>query len=110
MNIGNKAPTANAGTTSTINEGARLTLRATATDPNGDPLRYSWDLNGDGISGSNPTVSWNKLQDLGIGVGTFSVRVMVADGHDHVVTSKAATLTVSYGVYSVFSVRCSARH
>src|SRR5262249_38246163 len=46
QNLGNKAPTVNAGTAYTLNEGSDLTLSASAsTDPDGDTLTYSWDIN-----------------------------------------------------------------
>src|SRR5262249_43843228 len=42
--VANQPPTANAGGPYTINEGSSLTLNAGASsDPNGDPLTYSWD-------------------------------------------------------------------
>src|SRR5262249_7988420 len=49
MFAGNRAPTASAGGPYTIHEGSALTLHALAADPDGDQLRYSWDINGDGV-------------------------------------------------------------
>src|SRR5262249_31690040 len=98
---GNQPPTANAGGPYTIHEGDSLTLNAGASsDPDGDQLTYSWDLNGDGVygdaTGVSPTVPWWQLQGLGInnGPATFNVSVQVDDSHGHVVTSPATTLTV----------------
>src|SRR5262249_36121189 len=98
---GNQAPTANAGGPYTIHEGDSLTLNASASsDPDGDQLTYFWDVNGDGnfndAAGVNPTLSWQQLQALGIndGPASFNVYVRVDDGHGHVVTSTATTLTV----------------
>src|SRR5207245_9925455 len=62
----NQRPVADAGGPYTINEGDSLTLDASSsTDPDGDPLSYSWDVNGDGIygdaTGVSPTLTWSQL-------------------------------------------------
>jgi Ca2+-binding RTX toxin-like protein len=94
---------ANAGGPYTINEGSSLTLNGSASsDPDGDPLTYSWDINGNNIfgdaTGVNPTLSWAQLISLGIVDGNstsiYNVKVRVDDGHGHVVDSPATTLTV----------------
>ena len=84
-----------------INAGQSLTLTASgASDPEGETLSYSWDVNGDGVfgdaTGVNPTLSGAQLKALGIGVGTFAVSVQVNDGYggSHIVTSPPVTLTV----------------
>ena len=65
FNLGNQAPSASAGTSYAISEDSPLTLHAVASDPNGDALTYSWDINGDGTFGdavgANPTVTWAQL-------------------------------------------------
>jgi hypothetical protein len=100
LNIGIVAPTANAGGPYSINEGDALKLDASgSTDPQGIPLTYSWDVNGDGkfgdVTGVTPSLSWAKLNSLGItGPGTWSIRVEASDGHGHVVTSTATSLTI----------------
>jgi len=38
----NRAPVANAGADQTVEEGATVTLRGSATDPDGDTLTYAW--------------------------------------------------------------------
>ena len=57
----NQAPTANAGGPYTANEGSSLTLSGSGTDANGDPLTYTWDINGDGTygdaTGASPTLT-----------------------------------------------------
>ena len=101
LNLGNRTPTASAGTSHTISEGSSLTLHAVASDPDHDALTYSWDINGDGTfgdtTGASPTLTWAQLQALGVDYqGTFNISVMVNDGHGHVVTSVPVTLTMNY--------------
>jgi PKD domain len=101
LNAGDRAPTVNAGTAYTINEGSALTVQAHAADPEGHALTYSWDINGDGTfgdaTGPHPTLSWAQLEALGISHdGKWTMEVMVSDGHGQVVTSAPVTLTVEY--------------
>src|SRR5262249_54818111 len=73
------------------------------SDPNGAPLIYSWDLNGDLVygdaTGVGPTLTWAQLQALAPpindGPAGFNVRVRVDDGQGHAVESAATTLTVN---------------
>ena len=51
LNIGNQAPTVSAGNAYVINEGKSLTLHALGSDPEGNTLTYTWDVNGDGTFG-----------------------------------------------------------
>ena len=50
-----------------------------SSDPDGDPLTYSWDLNGDGVLGDstliNPTFTYTKPAKV-------TVRLVVSDGRD----------------------------
>jgi ELWxxDGT repeat protein len=97
---GNRPPTASAGGPYAIRAGDSLTLDAGASaDPDGDPLSYSWDVNGDGTYndavGARPTLSTAQLQALGIRVGSsYAVHVRVSDGHGHEVVSPTAALRV----------------
>jgi hypothetical protein len=100
--IPNQPPVASAGGPYTVPEGGSLALNASASsDPNMDPLTYSWDVNGDGTfgdaSGVMPTLTWSQLQALGIndGPSTYGVKVRVDDGQGHVVDSPATTLMIT---------------
>ncbi|MGH7134291.1 MAG: PKD domain-containing protein, partial [Pirellulales bacterium] len=96
----NQPPVADPGGPYTINEGDSLMLDAShSSDPDGDPLSYTWDINGDGVFGdattATPTLSWAELNALGIvnGPSSFTLALRVDDGQGHVVTSQS-TLTV----------------
>src|SRR5262249_22475442 len=95
----NQAPTANVGGPYTIILGQSLTLNgAASSDPDGDPLTYSWDVNGDGVfgdaAGVSPTLSAAQLAALGVTApSTRNVTVRVDDGSRGVATA-ATTLTV----------------
>lgn len=96
------APVADAGGPYTVAEGGNVTLDADqSSDPDGDTLTYSWDLNGDGAfgdaTGVNPTLTWAQLEALGLSDGPAAisnVTVRVDDGHGHTVISPATGLTI----------------
>src|SRR6202011_3383726 len=52
-------------------------LRANASDPDHDPLTYSWTTNGGTVEGSGPEVRWNSS---GVNPGTYTTKVRVDDG------------------------------
>jgi PKD repeat protein/type VI protein secretion system component Hcp len=97
VTVANAPPQANAGGPYRIAEGGSLTLDASdSSDPDGDPLTFSWDVNGDGTpdaAGVNPTLSWQQLHALGIQDGTYMVTLTVQDDHGHTVTA-SVPLTV----------------
>ncbi len=95
----NLAPVPVAGGPYTVTEGQSLSLNASlSTDPNGDPLTFTWDINGDGVWGDavgiTPTLSWEQLKSLGIdGPSTYAVRVQVSDSIAAPVSSAPVNLT-----------------
>ncbi|MFV2067898.1 MAG: PKD domain-containing protein, partial [Pirellulales bacterium] len=97
----NLAPTADAGSPYSVDEGSALVVTGTASDPGSDDLlAFSWDINGDGTfgdaTGPSPTLTWAELNALGIsdGPSMFNVLVRVDDGDGGVTTSAVAVLTV----------------
>ena len=79
--------------------GDAVVFTAAATDPEGGPLTFSWDLNGDGVFddalGQKATLTALQLANLGIseGFSTGNVRVRVSDGFNTVL-SPATSLRV----------------
>lgn len=95
----NAAPTANPGGPYTTTYGSGLTLDGSAsTDPDSDPLTYTWTVNGQTLTPTNTTtqtLSWADLQALGItAAGSYTISLTVDDGHGGVNTSADAALTV----------------
>jgi hypothetical protein len=88
-----KIPTASAGGPYTTAEGTNVTLNAGgSTDPDGQPLTYAWDFDGDGqfddATGQNPTY------DLVGQDGAFTVTVKATDT-DGAFDTDTATVTVT---------------
>jgi PKD repeat protein len=76
---------------------APLTVQFTgsgSSDPDGDPITYSWDLNGDGTYGdstaANPSHTYTTA-------GTFQARLRVTDSHGAPSLSAPVTITVGGG-------------
>ena len=89
-----------AGGPYTIDEGQGLTVTASAIDPDKDPLKYTWDLNGDGKFGDAvgrvATLTPAQMAALGLGDGTGvpkTIRVRVRDGVN-MAAEQVATLTI----------------
>jgi opacity protein-like surface antigen len=54
-----------------------VTVHVQASDPDNDPLTYTWTATGGAVEGSGPEVRWNSS---GVAPGTYTVRVRVDDG------------------------------
>jgi outer membrane protein OmpA-like peptidoglycan-associated protein len=57
--------------------GDMAAVNAVASDPDNDPLTYSWTTTGGTVEGTGPEVRWNSS---GATVGTYSVKIRVDDG------------------------------
>jgi glucose/arabinose dehydrogenase len=55
----------------------------TSTDPDGDPLSYSWDLDGNGTYGDSTAAKPSRTY----ATGTYDVGLRVDDGHGHTSTA-----------------------
>jgi outer membrane protein OmpA-like peptidoglycan-associated protein len=63
---------------STLSPGESCGVRATASDPDGDPLTYSWSASAGTVSGSGPAVTYNST---GVAPGSSAtITVRVTDG------------------------------
>jgi outer membrane protein OmpA-like peptidoglycan-associated protein/opacity protein-like surface antigen len=60
-----------------LGSGGVVVVRANASDPDNDPLTYSWTANGGAVDGTGPDVRWNSS---GTTVGTYTIRLRVDDG------------------------------
>jgi len=97
----NRPPTnLSAGGPYTIDEGKPLTIKAAAVDPEGQPMNFRWDLNGDGIYtdaiGKNVTLTKAQMRALGLGDGTSvakTIRVRIFDT-TNIWVEASATLTI----------------
>lgn len=96
----NNAPTPTAGGPYSIAEGGSLSLSAAgSTDPDGDALTYSWDVNNDGVfgdaTGVAPSLTWSQLVALGIADnGSYTIALRATDSRGGWATSTAA-LTIT---------------
>ncbi len=57
--------------------GDAVGVRVMASDPDNDPLSYSWTASGGAVEGSGPAVRWNSA---GTRTGTYTVTANVSDG------------------------------
>ena len=94
VTISNVPPTANAGSSYSVNEGSQLTFSGSAIDPGSDTLTYEWDFTYSGgqfnadVSGDALTDPKNTYNDD----GSFTVALRVRDDDS---TSQVATASVS---------------
>ncbi len=60
-----------------VGSGDFVAVRADASDPDNDPLTYSWTSTGGAVEGSGPEARWNSSNTT---PGTYTVNVRVDDG------------------------------
>ena len=76
----NHAPIASCSADKTMvyfGSGDYVVVRADASDPDSDPLTFSWTANGGAVEGNGPQARWNSS---GTNPGTYVVKVRVDDG------------------------------
>jgi outer membrane protein OmpA-like peptidoglycan-associated protein len=56
---------------------ASVALHVSASDPDNDPLNYSYTASGGAVEGTGPEARWNST---GVAVGSYTVNVKVDDG------------------------------
>jgi outer membrane protein OmpA-like peptidoglycan-associated protein len=69
-----------------LDSGDVVTVRVSATDPDGDPLTYSWTATGGTVEGTGTEVRWNSA---GTRQGTYTVTVRVDDGRGGIASCAA---------------------
>ncbi len=74
---------------SSIKQDEKTTIRVNATDPDGDPLSYSWTSSGGKVEGSGDTVTFDAT---GIAPGEYTITVTVSDGKHQVPCSVKVTV------------------
>ena len=62
---------------SPINAGERVAIISTASDPDGDPLTYSYSASAGQISGTGPTAQFDST---GLGAGSYNITCTADDG------------------------------
>jgi uncharacterized repeat protein (TIGR03803 family) len=92
----NLAPVVEAGGPYSLNEGGSVMLQASGADPQGEPLEYAWDLDGDGAFDDATGAATELVADDD---GERQVAVRVADS-----TGLAATATATVLVSNVAPV------
>jgi len=68
--------------------GESVTLRATASDPDGDPLTYEWSTTAGRVTGTGSTAAFDFTGATPPSTATITVRV--SDGQGHAATSNVA--------------------
>jgi glucose/arabinose dehydrogenase len=95
--IGGNNPPVAVATANPTSGTAPLTVQFTgsgSSDPDGDALSYSWDLNGDGNYGDSTAANPSFTYTI---AGTFQVTLRVTDAREASSTSAPVTITVGAG-------------
>jgi opacity protein-like surface antigen len=66
--------------------GGAVGIRANASDPDNDPLTYSWSASGGRVDGTGPTARWTPGDAP---PGTYTITARVDDGHGGTATCSA---------------------
>lgn len=77
----NRPPTASCSTdVNSIMQGSgeAVPVRVNASDPDGDPLTYTWSANGGHVEGTGPVARWTAGDAA---PGSYTITVRVDDGH-----------------------------
>lgn len=95
----NSPPVASAGGPYAGVEGSAITLALSATDPDGDPITYTWDL-GDGTTGNGPTppAAHTYADD-----GAYTISITANDGVASDTKTTTATVANAPPKLSAFS-------
>jgi outer membrane protein OmpA-like peptidoglycan-associated protein len=87
-----------------ILQGDTTTVRASAIDPDGDVLTYSWNASGGKIDGTGDTVTFNAT---GLAPGKYTVTNTVADKKKHEASCTAAITVLKRNIAPTVTVEPS---
>jgi len=99
----NQPPTASAGGSYNVNEGASVTVTASGSDLEGGALTYAWDLDHDGIfetPGQSATFSAASLD----GPSSYTIAVQVTDNSGLTATDQATVNVLNVAPTASFAV------
>jgi FlaG/FlaF family flagellin (archaellin) len=70
---------------------SNLNVTCTASDRDGDELRYNWSASGGNITGTGPEITWTAPEEIGV----YDITVVVDDGHDGEDTSSVILIAAN---------------
>ncbi len=104
LNISNNPPLANAGGPYSVNEGGAVLLSGSGSDPDGNPITFEWDLDGDNLFGEvggargNETLQNPTFSAIGLdGPSSYSIKVRTRD-------SRGAISSIATGLVTIVNV------